>query len=135
MKGILNRLTENRHQTLGHFYLYDREQQLFDCVVLELADRGNQRSISRICGGEYLCVRRNSKKYGSHFILKDVEGRDMILIHFGNYYTDTRGCILFGRSFGDINKDGLKDITSSRNTIREFMDIAPLEFKLTINNI
>lgn len=135
MRGIINRLTENKYQTLGHFYLYKYEEQIFDCVVLELADRQNQTSISRICAGEYVCSRRHSEKYGWHFILKDVEGRSMILIHFGNYYTDTRGCLLFGRKFADINKDGVKDITSSRDTIKEFMAITPNEFKLTINDI
>ena len=135
MRGIINRLVENNIQTLGRFYFYKRTDQLFDCVVLELPNRQNQTSISRICAGEYLCKKRWSKKYGWHYILLDVDNRELILIHFGNYYTDTRGCLLFGYRFEDINKDGKKDITSSRMTIEKFMSIAPNEWKLTINDI
>lgn len=135
MRGIINRLVEDSIETLGAFYFYDKEEELFACVVLELPDRQNQNSISRICGGEYLCKKRWSEKYGWHFHVTDVEERELILIHFGNYYTNTRGCILFGELFADINKDGIKDITSSKNTIEKFMSIAPNEWKLTINDI
>jgi hypothetical protein len=134
-KGCINRLEENKVETLGRFYFYKGIEQLFSCVVLELPDRSNQNSISRICGGVHICKKRWSKKYGWHYHVTDVEGRKLILIHFGNYYTNTRGCILFGRKFADINKDGYKDITSSKNTIDEFMSIAPDEWELTINDI
>jgi len=135
MKGVINRLVEEKVQTLGRFYLYEGTRQLFDCVILELPYRSNKKNISNICSGVYTCKLRYSEKYDWHYELQDVQGRSLILIHFGNYYTDTRGCILFGKNFDDINKDGYKDITSSRATIKEFMSIAPKEFELTINEI
>ena len=91
-------------QTLGLFNVYDGSNALvFKGVTLELADKDNQRSISRINQGQYTCVKRTSEKYGDHFHVLDVEGRDYILIHSGNYYTHTRGCILPGEKFVDIN--------------------------------
>lgn len=135
MRGIINRLVQDEIETLGAFYFYDKEEELFASVVLELPNRKNQKSISRICGGEYLCKKRWSKKYGWHYHVTNVEERTLILIHFGNYYTNTRGCILLGELFADINNDGVKDITNSKNTITKFMSIAPNEWKLTINDI
>lgn len=135
MLGVINRLERGCKQTLGRFYLYNGTDEIFSCVTLELPNRGNERNISNICGGEYTCKLRHSKKYGWHYQVTNVDGRDLILIHFGNYYTNTRGCILFGKDFADINKDGVKDITSSKSTIKAFMNVAPKEWKLIINEI
>lgn len=134
-KGIVNRLVYEDMQTLGKFHLYDGLKEVFQCAVLELPNRQNKRSISNVIAGKYKVTKRWSKKYDWHFIIEDVEGRDFILIHFGNYYTDTRGCLLFGKEFHDINRDGYKDITSSRDTMRKFMDLAPSEFILQINDL
>jgi len=135
MKGVLNRLQQDEVQTLGRFYLYDELDEVFSCVVLELPDRQNQNSISRICSGVYTCKKRYSDKYKDHFHVTDVEGRELILIHYGNYYTNTRGCILFGDDFAKINSDEFIDITNSKATIKDLMEIAPDEWELTINEI
>lgn len=134
-KGSVLRIEEETKQTLGKFYLFKGLKEVFSCYVLELPDRNNQTSISRINAGRYKCVRRWSQKYGWHYILEDVEGRSFILIHFGNYYIDTRGCLLFGNGIADINKDGFRDVTSSKKTMRQLLQIAPKEFYLTINEI
>ena len=135
MKGILNRLQQSEVQTLGRFYLYDGLNEAFSCVVLELPDKQNQNNISRICGGVYTCKKRTSDKYGEHFHVTDVEGRELILIHYGNYHTDTRGCILFGDYFAKINNDKHYDIANSKATIKRLMNIAPDEWELTINDV
>lgn len=134
-KGTVLRIEEETKQTLGKFYLFKGLKEVFSCYVLELPDRNNQTSISRVNAGRYKCVQRWSKKYGWHYILEDVEGRSYILIHFGNYYTDTRGCLLFGNAVTDINNDGFRDVTSSKKTMRQLLQIAPKEFYLTINKI
>ena len=134
-KATVLRIEEETKQTLGKFYLFKGLKEVFSCYVLELPDRNNQTSISRINAGRYKCVRRWSKKYSWHYILEGVEGRSYILIHFGNYYTDTRGCLLFGNGIVDINKDGFRDVTSSKKTMRQLLQIAPKEFYLTINEI
>jgi hypothetical protein len=37
----------------------------------------------------------------------------MILLHKGNYYKNTQGCILVGYYHSDINADGLLDVVNS----------------------
>ncbi|WP_299129390.1 DUF5675 family protein [uncultured Winogradskyella sp.] len=136
IKGVLNRLYDNDHkQTLGHFILYDGINIIFECKSLELPNRNNQRNISRINAKWYQCELRYSKKYSWHFHVLDVEGRSWILIHFGNYYTDIRGCILLGNDYVDINGDGHLDVTSSRKTIRRLLEVAPKRFNLLINDL
>jgi len=133
MKAVLNRLKDNDHkQSLGHFLLYDGISKVFESKSLELPDKSNQRDISRIPAGEYVCELRWSKKYGYHFHIKDVDGRSWILIHFGNYFTDIRGCILLGNDFVDINRDGHLDVTSSKKTIARLLKVAPQSFNLKI---
>lgn len=135
MKGVLNRLVHEDKQTLGRFHLFNELNEVFSCAVLELPDRDNQTSISRICAGLYTAKRRWSKKYGWHYILENVQDRSYILIHFGNYYTDTQGCLLFGNAFTDINGDGYRDVTSSKKTMKRLLEVAPEEFTILINDL
>lgn len=103
MKAKLIRLVQEKVQTLSSMLFFDDDVNLILSVkVLELPDRENKRSISRIPAGKYTCKLRYSEKYKWHFHVQDVEERSLILIHFGNYYTDTRGCIIVGNSFTDI---------------------------------
>jgi len=136
MIAVLNRLKDSdERQSLGHFILYDNEKIAFECKSLELPDRSNQRNISRIPSGRYRCVLRWSKKFSWHYHVEDVENRSWILIHFGNKYTDIRGCILLGNDFVDINKDGSLDVTSSKKTMNRLLDVAPKDFIMVINDL
>lgn len=132
VRAILIRLNQDDKQTLSDMHFYQGLNLLITVKALELPDRGNQRSISRIPAGKYLCKLRWSRKYSWHFILEDVEGRTWILIHFGNYYKDTRGCILVGNNFVDINGDGHLDVTSSKKTVKRILDLPGNEFELII---
>ncbi len=127
MKLIRNRPGEK--QTLGIMVVPG-----FDCKTLELPWINNQQEISCIPVGSYICKKRWSEKYGHHFIVEGVPGRSYILIHFGNYYTNTKGCILVGLAFTDINNDGLLDVTSSKNTMKQLYDLQPDEFVLEVMN-
>jgi hypothetical protein len=135
METRLLRLQQDDTQTLGRFLAFEGLFKVFECVTLELPDRNNQTSISCVNAGKYICKRRISPKYGETFILTDVEGREYILLHWGNYYTNTEGCILVGNDFGDINGDGHQDITSSKNTFKKMMKLMPEEFELTIIDV
>lgn len=132
MKALLIRLQEDDKQTLGQFYLWDGIDLMFQGKTLELPWRDNERMVSSIPKGEYEVKRRVSKKYGHHFIVKDVPGRDYILIHPGNFYADTKGCILVGQKFVDIDGDGRKDIAISRPTLEKLLAVAPKKFTLKI---
>lgn len=132
---VLVRLQQSKKQTLGKLIVFNGLKQVFNCKTLELPDLQNQRNTSRIPEGEYEVKLRISEKYGSHFHLQDVPNRSFILIHAGNYHTQTAGCILVGRKYHDINRDGLLDVTTSRNTMIELMDIMPHEFSLRIIDV
>ena len=133
MKAYLIRLDEGIEQTLGHFTLYDGLEKVFECVTLELPYEDNLTSVSCVNKGVYEVNHRYSEKYKNHLILNDVPNRRYILIHYGNYNTDTGGCVLVGSRFTQINKDSLLDITSSRRTLSELLEATNGEgFKLTI---
>ncbi len=132
MKAKLIRLKQEEKQTLSKLLFFDDVELVYSSKALELPDRENRNSISRIPNGTYKCKLRYSEKYRWHYHVQDVENRSLILIHFGNYYTDTRGCILVGKSFNDINRDGYRDVTSSKKTMKEILSIAPEEFELKI---
>lgn len=132
IKAFLLRLDQDDKQTLSEIHFYNGTEHLLTVKALELADRNNQTSISRIKAGCYKCELRWSATYGWHFWVKDVEGRTLILIHIGNYYRDTRGCILVGNSFTDIDGDGYRDVTSSRTTLKRILDLPGNDFQLKV---
>ncbi len=129
MEMTIVRIEEDDYQTLGEFYFDESD---FTGKTLELPDKNNERRVSRIPEGEYIVKKRNSPKYGSHFHIQDVENRDFILIHHGNYKTDILGCILVGRSHIDINRDGNLDVTSSKATMKKLNEVLPDQFNLVI---
>jgi hypothetical protein len=131
-RAKLIRLHESNVQTLGHLLIYEGITKVFDCMTLELADKDNQRSVSRIPAGTYWVEKHNSPKFGKSFWVKDVPGRSEILIHVGNFYRDTRGCVLAGDGFEDIDKDGLTDVTNSKKTINKLYEVLPDRFQLKV---
>lgn len=135
MKALLIRLSMDESQTLGRMYLYDGEKQPFTCVTLELPDRDNEQNVSRIPDGVYRVKKRKSVKYGSHFHILDVPDRSYILMHPGNFYRDTRGCVLMGTKFVHIDDDNKLDVYMSRATVNELLRKAPKEFELTVKTI
>jgi hypothetical protein len=56
----------------------------------------------------------------------------MIEMHPGNYYTQIRGCQLPGDGYADINKDGLYDVTRSRDTMHDILALVDYEFEIEI---
>lgn len=121
------------HQTLGKFYLYDDDNnEVFKCETLELPWKNNEISESCVPVGDYSVKPRTSQKFKNHYILENTTPRELILIHFGNYHTDIRGCILVGKKRTDLNGDGCLDITNSRATLEEILKLAPKGFELTI---
>ncbi len=124
----IKRIEYTDKQTLGSMYFNGKEV----AKTLELADKNNAPKISCIPKGNYKVVRRYSQKYGNHFHITDVPNRSFILIHNGNYHTQILGCVLVGKAHADINKDGYKDVTASRDKMKELLALLPNEFTLTI---
>ncbi|UZR95336.1 DUF5675 family protein [Chondrinema litorale] len=135
MKNILTRLYDDGKQTLGEWRIYEKENLLFECKILELPYKDNQSNKSCIPKGTYLVKKRHdqrSKFKYPHLHIQNVVNRDWILIHVGNFYTQTAGCMLPGAFFYDLNKDGLKDVTSSEKTLSKMMELLPESFVLEI---
>ena len=129
----LTRTTSEAVQTLGDFTVSENGQSLFACKTLELPWKNNQRNVSCIPTGTYQVVKRTSEKYGNHFHLLNVPDRSMILIHSGNYHTQTQGCILVGSGYADINNDKVTDIKESKITLQELYSLMPDQFEIKIS--
>lgn len=123
--------TYQEKQTIGEmqFALGDERHKY---MTLELPWRNNERRVSCIPEGEYQVVRRNSAKYGDHFHVLNVPGRDMILIHVANFVKELLGCIAVGKSHIDINGDGWKDVSLSGPSLKELNKLLPDSFTLII---
>jgi|1_EtaG_2_1085319.scaffolds.fasta_scaffold43467_1 hypothetical protein len=102
------------------------------CVTVEPYHRDNAKNISCIPAGVYLCKRVTSPKYGITFEVSGIQGRDKVLIHWGNIDSNTQGCIILGEEFGKLNGDVA--VLSSKRAFREFMSLLDGcdEFMLTI---
>ena len=58
-----------------------------------------------------------------------------LLIHFGNFYTNSKGCVLVGESFSKINNDNQIDITNSKKSLDKLTShfIVNIPFSITID--
>jgi hypothetical protein len=120
-------------QTPGELtYYQDRIKPIFDCKTIELEVDCNARRDDAIPPGLYKCVRRHSAKYGEHVHITNVPNRDLILIHNANYSRQLLGCVGVGEKHADIDKDGLLDVTNSKNTLEKLMAIVHDEFILKV---
>lgn len=64
------------------------------CYTIELPWLDNQHGVSCIPEGKYELVKRCSQKFGEHLLLKEVPGRNLILVHpANNAVKELRGCI------------------------------------------
>ena len=76
--------------------------------------------------GVYRCALVQSPRFGRVYHVRDVPGRDAVLIHAGNvagaipkYRTHVQGCILLGEQRGRI--DGQRAVLVSRPAVRRFL--------------
>jgi hypothetical protein len=141
MKLTIDRTYEEK-QTKGYSAVFDAEGTvIFTFDTLELPWKDNAANISCIPEGVYIGKRRHSEKHREHMHITDVEGRSLILIHWGNYAgsvnpktgsPDIRGCVLTGDGFKDITGDGVDEILKSKTTFKKLMAIMPDEITVEI---
>lgn len=127
MKVMITRTPDGTFQMLGEL-----QAPAFSCKTLELPWLDNKNEVSCIPPGKYVVKKRNSDKYGDHFHLQDVPNRTFILIHHGNFKKDIKGCILVGATHTDIDGNGFRDVTQSKDTMKKLNEILPAEFELEI---
>lgn len=114
----------NDEGTKGSLWI---DGELF-CYTLELPDRNNQRSISRIPAGSYKAFYLRHSALGHCYHLHDVPNRSSILIHKGNwagdvskgYRSDVEGCILVGREHAELAEQTA--VTSSTSTMLSLIE-------------
>lgn len=134
MKVFLLRLHSSAVQTQGiMFVVDDYGNEVFSCKTLELPWLNNAVGVSSVPPLEYKVVKRFSPRFQYHYHVQDVVKRDYILIHAGNFNTDTHGCILVGSAFRDINNDGVFDLIESKITLSKLLAVCGNSFNLKIS--
>jgi len=127
------RRIQSPKQTVGILSVIDGDgdarYSCWECWALELPWEQNRNRKSCIPpepgeNGVYRFERHESPQFGRCIWIKDVPGRSEILIHAGNYVSDTAGCILVGDTPTDLNGDGLTDVTRSQETLDELIERA-----------
>ena len=96
------------------------------CVSLERPWLDNKENVSCIPVDAYLMKLILSPTYGFTYEVQDVVDRKDILSHWGNWLTDSKGCVLTGEGFGIVAgktryPEGKRGITNSQNTFRKFI--------------
>jgi len=121
MNIIIEREEFSDNQILGTLYLIDNEEVILTLKTLELSYRENQKRISSVPVGDYFLKNYSSPKYPNVLEIVGVENRNYILIHNGNYFTQTMGCVLVGLKTKDINGDGILDVVNSKTALKRLM--------------
>lgn len=109
--------------TLGRLVLPDGAT----FCTMEPPWRANARGESCIPAGEYplemrqspMVKRTSGGKFARGWEIQDVPNRDLIMLHPGNWHTDSNGCVLVGRQFDVLQcRPG---ITASRAAFADMM--------------
>jgi hypothetical protein len=95
MTLTLQRDDQDSRRTLGTIQAPDSS---ILCQTLELPWLDNARDASCIPAGTYQCFLRWSPEHKmSLYWITGVEGRDDVEIHWGNFPSNTKGCVLVGK--------------------------------------
>jgi len=133
INAILIRNKSEKVQTLGRMIFFNgRLNILFHCVTIEPPWKENEKNVSCIPCGDYKVKHRISEKYGKHLTLIGVTNRTYILLHWGNYYYNTEGCIIVGNKHRDINADGNLDVVNSKKTFNKIMQLLKTETEINL---
>lgn len=125
---LIRRAWNDSRATLGMLTIKNCTHDPF--FTLENPQRYSEAD-SCIRTGFYECVPYSGTKYKNVYLVKDVLGRSDILIHWGNFESDTLGCILLGNSAGMLG--GKPAVMDSKAAFKRFRDIIGDEsFDLTI---
>ena len=93
---LLIRDTFSKESTIGELFINGERI----CDTLENPWKDNQRNISCIPEGEYPVRLRLARESASrdylHLLIQDVPNREWVLVHIGNFPSQTKGCVLVG---------------------------------------
>lgn len=99
----------------------------FSCATMEPRWEHNARGVSCIPAGSYVLDKRNSPivdrttggVFHRGYEITGVKGRDLIMIHPGNWASDSNGCILVGRAH--VIMSNKLAVSSSRPAFTDLM--------------
>ena len=111
----LIRLEEAETGTLGILKI----QKQIALFTLEPPDLLNQKGLSSIPAQQYTCKRHESIAFGETFLITEVPDRSQIIFHWGNWKSNTEGCVLLGTGI----MEGKRGITNSKIAFGKFMNI------------
>ncbi|EJD3820293.1 DUF5675 family protein [Campylobacter jejuni] len=134
MKVTINRRYTGKTCVIGKFKVLDDEEKiLFECFSLERKEEGLESGKNlRIPEGNYNLKRHSPSRFEN--TLRSITKKDdtminvyndevpssrAILIHWGNAYKDTKGCILLGLTKDNNNES----VGQSRLACKEFYDL------------
>jgi len=131
---IIDRKVDDGTQTTGKITVLNNGIKVMQAVSLELPFKNNARFVSAIPKGVYEgeIVQSSATIPYPHIWIKNVPGRGGIKIHKGNYFTQLLGCVLPGRKFTDLNKDGYYDVVDSAGTLSDIMASLPQKFLIKV---
>lgn len=133
MKVVITRTKRTEVQTTGFGIVYNSANEIiFSFITLELPFLDNEKRISCIPAGDYIMKKHNSPKFGECLSIPNVPNRENILVHAGNSFKHTLGCVLVGRELQHIDKDEYIDLTTSKATLLALLDLLPVEVDLQI---
>ena len=123
------RLEESEQGTIGILKI----NKVVFCFTLEPPDRENERNISSIPTGQYVCEPYFSNRHGQTFQITDVPGRSYILFHAGNTVKHTEGCPLLGSHQDKLKGD--RAVLNSGATFKRFVEAVGVgnKFHLTVS--
>lgn len=103
----LTRISTSENGTFGVVTMGNR------IIFVTCEDPWKDNAVGESCipAGKYAVAPYSSKKFPRSWQILGVPGRSLILIHVGNTIRDTRGCILPGMGFGEL--DGLEAVLDS----------------------
>lgn len=89
LKAVMSRFDSSEAGTFSKLICKE-----FSCYMTERPWKDNKSNESCIPAGLYLCKWHRSPKFGWCYEVTKVRGRGNILIHTGNYYWHSYGCLL-----------------------------------------
>ena len=106
----------------------------FHAFTLELPWLDNQRNISCIpAAGGYVGRKHKSPANGDCIAIDNVKDRTYIQIHAANYVRQLAGCIAVGDSICYIDRDGVPDVSNSKNSLKALLEVLPDKFTVDIS--
>lgn len=124
--GVSLQLTRHRQTavaTFGTLVVFNEQHQIIlICRTLEKPWLNNIKSLSCVPNGKYYATKEIHPKFGPTVRIHKVIDRTGILIHRGNFYWNTSGCVLVGTHLVDLNFDKEQDVANSRAAMQDLYD-------------